>query len=85
MEPIGFSFLSRWKEELVCSSDRGSFVLVFAMGRPTVYLPSQERWSKIGPKWARQAWAELHDQLRVWCEREGVCLVVDDESGLYEL
>lgn len=79
-----FDFASRWKEELVCSCNRGRLVLVFSMGKPTVYLPSAGRWSKIAPVWAKEEWAHLHDQLQRWCESGGVELVVDNESGLYE-
>lgn len=85
MGELKFSFLSRWKEELVCSSERGSFVLVFAMGKPTVYLPSEQRWAKLGPAWAKGEWPNLRDQLQAWCDRGSVDLVVDDESSLYEL
>ena len=85
MEKLKFDFRSRWKEELVCSCERGTFVLVFAMGKPTVYLPSEQRWAEVGPAWAKEEWANLRDQLRAWCDPGSVELMIDDESELYEL
>ncbi|MGF6418922.1 hypothetical protein ABH900_002425 [Stenotrophomonas sp. AN71] len=34
-----FEFKARWKEELVCTSPDGAFVLELSMGTLTAYLP----------------------------------------------
>jgi hypothetical protein len=77
------SFHPRWKEELVCRCTGGSFVLEFTMGVPTVYLPNKKRWAEVAPRWAVNSWDALHDKLRLWCEQNGIQLVVDETSGVY--
>ena len=72
-----FTFQPRWKEELVCSCSRGSFVLEMPMGIATVYLPTAERWPAVAPAWAKEDWTVVHRELAAWCRRERIPLRVD--------
>ncbi len=62
-----FTFQPRWKEELVCSCSRGSFVLEMPMGVTTVYLPTAERRPAVAPGWAKEDWIAVHRELAAWC------------------
>ena len=72
-----FTFQLRWKEELVCSCSRGSFVLEMPMGITTVYLPTAERWPAVAPGWAKEDWTVVHRELAAWCRGEQIPLRVD--------
>ena len=72
-----FTFQPRWKEELVCSCARGSFVLEMPTGVVTVYLPTAERWPAVAPGWAKEDWAVVHRELAAWCLRGRIPLRVD--------
>jgi hypothetical protein len=61
---INYTFEPRWKEELVCTCQEGSFVLDYAMGTPTVYFPAESSWQKVPPEWALLHWSTLHEQLQ---------------------
>jgi hypothetical protein len=71
-----WTFSPRWKEELVCSSAKGTLVLEMPMGVPTVYLPTADVWEVVAPGWARESYEELALELRLWCSRVGIPLVV---------
>ena len=66
--PPFFLFAPRWKEEIVVTTNGGSFVLPFWMGRPTAELPSKERWPTVAPDFARDDWDALHEALEQWCQ-----------------
>jgi len=81
----GIQFQPRWKEELVCTSPMGSFVLEMPMGVVSVYFPTEPVWGKRAPKWAAPYWAEILSQLRAWCGSNGIALHVDDDAEVYEV
>lgn len=78
-----YNFQARWKEELVCSTPAKSFVLKFPMGNPTVYFPNECRWKEVGPSWATEDWPALHEQLRAWCKKNNVELMIDETAKVY--
>ena len=77
------TFQPKWKEELVCTSDAGSFTLVMTMGVLTVYFPDAETFSHEAPQWAQGEWDTIHTALSDWCKTNSIPLVVDDESKIY--
>ena len=77
-------FEPRWKEELVCTSPAGRFVLEMPMGVVSVYYPAKAAWAARGPAWAVPYWGEIHEQLSAWCAAENVPLYVDESAGVYE-
>ena len=77
------SFQPRWKEELVCTSEHGSFVLDMPMGVVGVYFPTQASWANSAPAWALPFWREIHEQLRTWCSSQRVPLHVEDGARVY--
>ncbi len=78
-----FAFQPRWKEELVCSCARGSFILEMPMGVVTVYVPTAERWPAVAPAWAAADWAAFHRQLSDWCQSHRIPLHVDATAHVY--
>jgi hypothetical protein len=84
MNVTRFTFLPRWKEELVCSSPLGSLVLEMPMGVESVYLPTEAAWRDRAPGWAREHWQEIHTQLQEWCTRNKIPLYVEDTAQVYQ-
>jgi hypothetical protein len=80
---LEFRFEPRWKEELVVHHDGGSFVLDFPMGRPNVCLPTEPRWRSIAPPSLADHWAELHTQMKAWCESNNFPLTVNENETAY--
>ena len=72
-----FEFKPRWKEELVVSSNNGSFVLDLPMGVLSAYLPTQDIWYEIAPMWAKDSWPELRRELEAWCKENNAKLIID--------
>jgi hypothetical protein len=77
------TFCPRWKEELVCSCDYGTFVLEMPMGVTSVYFPPQEAWAVRAPDWAKPYWLEIHQQLMEWCVSESIPLYIDETADVY--
>ena len=77
-----FKFEPRWKEELVVSGLGGEFVLEHPMGVKSVYVPTEVVWNEIGPNWALGHWAALHHELKIWCEKNGAELYVDETASV---
>ena len=75
-----FTFTPRWKEELVCSCEHGSFVLELPMGRLSAYLPTQAKWLAHSPDWARELWPVLHAELQAWCRANNAQFFVDETA-----
>jgi hypothetical protein len=80
---VNFTFQPRWKEELVCSSASGTFVLEFPMGVPTVYLPDENRWKEVAPSWAVEHWPALNSQLKSWCDQNKIEFMIDRTANVY--
>lgn len=83
MHNVQFTFRPKWKEELFCESELGTFVLVFTMGVRTVYFPAADHWARVCPPWATDLWETVHFQLTDWCEENRIPLVIDDVSEVY--
>jgi hypothetical protein len=81
-QPI-FSFLPRWKEELVVTGPGGSFILDLPMGILSAYLPSEATWCEAAPAWARDLWPALHSDLEAWCAFNNARLYVEDNASVY--
>jgi len=78
-----FTFQPRWKEELLCTSAEGSFVLEMPMGILSVYLPTELMWQSKGPKWAINLWPRLKEELEIWCRENKANFYVDETAGVY--
>lgn len=83
MTALTFVFEPRWKEELVCSCELGSFVLEMPMGTVSVLLPTQPLWEQNAPAWARPHWEALRTQLAEWCARYRYPLHIDASATVY--
>jgi hypothetical protein len=81
--PLSFRFAPRWKEDMAVTCVKGSFVLPFWMGNPTVELPSQDRWTAVAPDWPSDQWDELHRALTLWCNGNGAALEISDRSDAH--
>lgn len=80
---MDFTFLPRWKEELVCSSSLGEVILEMPMGVPSIYLPTEAVWQDSAPEWARPHWKSIHLQLKAWCALHDLPLFVDDTASVF--
>jgi hypothetical protein len=78
-----FSFLPRWKEELVVTGPGGSFILDLPMGILSAYLPSEAVWRDQAPAWARDLWPALRGELEAWCAFNNASLYVEDNASVY--
>jgi hypothetical protein len=81
---LKMSFEPRWKEELVCTCDLGTFILEYSMGIETTYFPTESAWASSAPAWAVPFWAEIHEQLVRWCAEKRVPLHVEEDARIYE-
>jgi len=81
-DPV-FKFQARWKEELICSSSHGSFILEMPMGIVSVYLPTESVWERVAPEWAKTFWETIHKQLSEWCVKEKIPLYIDESANVY--
>ena len=77
-----FTFQSRWKEELVCTTPEGSFVLTLTMGVLTAHLPTKLAWFDKAPDWAKNLWPILYEDLVIWCEPANAKLLIDDNAWI---
>ena len=75
-------FNPRWKEELVCDSSEGSFVIEITMGVDGVYFPSESKWKTEAPKWALDYWDDIRVQLSNWCEKNKTPLYVEESAWI---
>lgn len=75
-----FSFLTRWKEELVVSCPDGKFIFEQTMGVSGVYLPTEAAWLASAPPWAEEMYAPLKAELAAWCKREAIPMTIDEKS-----
>jgi len=71
-----FRFQPRWKEELVCSCDLGSFVITMPMGVVSVDFPTEDTWEREAPVWAKPYWETVRTQLAAWCDSQKIPLYV---------
>ena len=78
--PLKFTFSPRWKEELVCSSPAGSFVIEMTMGVISVYCPTERKWKDEAPAWAKNYWGVFKDQLEKWCTDSKIPLYIDEAA-----
>jgi len=69
-----FQFQPRWKEELACTCELGSFVLMMPMGVVSVDFPTEETWQLEAPNWAKPYWEVVQTQLSAWCESQNIPL-----------
>jgi hypothetical protein len=78
-----FTFQPRWKEELVCRSALGTFILEMPMGIVSVYVPTESSWKQRAPAWARNHWDTVYVQLQAWCRANKIPLHIDESAGVY--
>ena len=78
-----FSFLPRWKEELVVTGPGGTFILELPMGVLTAYLPTEEAFRNKAPEWARELWPQLREELEDWCRFNNAGLVIEATAAVW--
>ena len=78
-----FTFAPRWKEEMVCTCDRGALVLEMTMYVIIVYLPTADRWTTIAPAWAIPLYDTLRNQLAAWCREQNIPLHIDPTAAVW--
>lgn len=83
MQEIKVSFQPRWKEELVCSCEYGSFILDMPMGIVSVDFPTESVWLELAPSWAKPHWESIQRQLASWCESQKFPLYVGPTARVY--
>ena len=78
-------FNTRWKEELVATSEEGSLVFEFTMGIYNVYFPSQSAWLAKAPEWAKQKWETYLEECKKWCvENNNIPITIVNDGLIYE-
>lgn len=83
MQTPTFQFQPRWKEELVCSCDLGSFVVTMPMGVVSVDFPTEDIWQHEAPSWAKPYWDSVRSQLSAWCKSQNIPLYVGPYGHVY--
>jgi hypothetical protein len=78
-----FTFEAKWKEELVCTGEGGSFVLELTMGTLGAYLPTEEAWKLKSPPWSRDLWPVLKTELEAWCKEHRAKFVIDETATVF--
>lgn len=73
-----FRFTARWKEELAVEGPGGALILELPMGELTAYLPTEQAWPTVAPKWATDLWSELKAELEQWCLANKAELVIGE-------
>lgn len=82
---MSIKFNTRWKEELVATSNEGSLVFEFTMGKFHVYFPSEEMWLKSTPAWAKQKWKIYLTECEKWCAENNIPITIVDDGFVYEI
>jgi hypothetical protein len=77
-------FQPRWKEEIVATSKRGILVFEMTMGVDHVYFPSQVKWNKDAPEWAKPLWEEYYYACTCWCVQQKMPITLADNTFMYE-
>jgi hypothetical protein len=78
-----YTFEPRWKEEMICVNEGGKFILYYAMGIPTVYLPPETEWASVAPDWAKDHWNALHPRLIAWCGENRTDLKIQSDASVW--
>jgi len=75
-------FVPRWREELevIGHGRKLVFELILEIGHFHLYFPTETRWAKVAPDWARGRWAEYHTACTTWCEAQKARLSVVDDA-----
>lgn len=60
--------------------DGRSFIVEITMGSLHVYFPSEAKWQKCAPDWARDQWQRIMTDLEAWCQRENIPLTIADDA-----
>jgi len=79
------TFWRRPSEQIVCECREGALVLEVDVekGAERVCFPTEERWNREAPEWARPRYEEMLGALRAWCgEREKIPVIVSDWAGV---
>ncbi len=78
------TFNPRWKEEIVAQSKDGKLVFEFTMGVDHVYFPSEAKWQKDAPAWAKDKWEDYIRACRNWCLANRVPITITEDAYFYE-
>jgi hypothetical protein len=49
-----------------------------------VYFPSQVKWDKDAPEWAKLMWEEYMNECMRWCNNNSVPFTLADNTFMYE-
>jgi len=78
-----YTFCPRWKEELVCKTDQGSFVIDMPMGEVCVYAPTEVAWDRQIPHWNRNDYGNFIEELEQWCQAQQIPILKGDDAGIF--
>jgi hypothetical protein len=78
------TFLPRWKEELVVTSEEGILIFELTMGKLHVYFPDQQRWSGQVPSWAKDKWEIYLTACREWCQQNKIPISIVGNAYVFE-
>ena len=73
-------FQPKWKELLIGTIDDQEFTIEFTMGLLMIYFPTAGKWETSAPAWAKGKWEQVRTELTVWCEKEKVPLVIEENA-----
>ncbi len=77
-------FAPRWREELVAKTEAGTLIFELTMRKLHVYFPSEERWLKAVPDWAKDQWKDFFEECSKWCRSNNMPITVVDDALVYE-
>ena len=77
-----FTFRPRWKEELVCTSDGGSFIIDMPWGIVTVYAPTRAAWEEQAQPWDINHYDTFIDELERWWRQINFPLAIVDDAWM---
>ena len=80
--PQKYEFEMKWKEDLYCKAKEGTLIFEITMGVYHVYFPTESKWNKDAPEWARHQYANVLTELRAWCEEKNIPLSLVDNGSI---
>jgi hypothetical protein len=77
-----YTFAPKWKEELICKTIDGSFLIEMTMGITCVYAPTKETWEKNAPDWDKSNYDLFISELEEYCKKQGFPLRQDPSAWI---
>lgn len=74
------NFRLEWKELLIGTIDGRQFTIELTMGVLSVYFPTKAKWDVSAPAWAKMSWEQVRADLAVWCGKQEIPLVIEENA-----